>query len=200
MSSDVVGAARHWDVVALEAAARHERDARVCRRILALLHLARGCSVARTAGHYALGHSVLYGWIRRYDYEWLYVFGAVCPASGRSDGWIMPRANTQTLQVQLDSLRRSLSPDVHALLVLDGAGWHRSGALRTPPNLTLLGCRRTRPNSTRPKRCGASCATALPLQPRLPRPRRARCRAGRGLAAPERRHPAAAPPHQLQLD
>ena len=32
-----------------------------------MLHLARGCSVAQTAGQYALGHSVLYGWIRRYD-------------------------------------------------------------------------------------------------------------------------------------
>ncbi|GAC1461075.1 MAG: hypothetical protein PVSMB4_19870 [Ktedonobacterales bacterium] len=76
--------------------------------------------------------------MRQTDYEWLYLFGAVCPASGRSDGWIMPRANTQTMQVQLDSLGRTLPPDAQALLVLDGAGWHGSGTLRTPPNITLL--------------------------------------------------------------
>ncbi|GAC1461072.1 MAG: hypothetical protein PVSMB4_19860 [Ktedonobacterales bacterium] len=71
MSHDVVGVVKFWDMVALEAAARHEHDARVCRRILAMLHLARGYSVAQTAGQYALGQSVLYGWIRRYDAEGL---------------------------------------------------------------------------------------------------------------------------------
>jgi len=76
--------------------------------------------------------------VRQTDYEWLYLFGAVCPASGRSNGWIMPRADTYTMQLHLDSLSRSLQPEVHALLVLDGAGWHGSKALRVPDNLTLL--------------------------------------------------------------
>jgi transposase len=49
----------------------------------------------------------------------------------------MPRANAQALQAQLDELGRSLASDVHALLVLDGAGWHHSSALRVPDNLTL---------------------------------------------------------------
>lgn len=74
---------------------------------------------------------------RQTEYEWLYLFGAVCPASGQSNGWLMPNANTQTLQAQLDDLGRSLARDVHALLVLDGAGWHHSSALRVPDNLTL---------------------------------------------------------------
>jgi hypothetical protein len=74
---------------------------------------------------------------RQTEYEWLYLFGAVCPASGQSNCWIMPAANTQTLQAQLDELGRSLVSDVHALLVLDGAGWHHSTALRVPANLTL---------------------------------------------------------------
>jgi transposase len=67
MSHDVVGVAKHWDVAALTGAVRHERDARVCRRLLALRHLAQGHTVAQTAGHYALGKSVLYDWIRRFD-------------------------------------------------------------------------------------------------------------------------------------
>jgi transposase len=76
--------------------------------------------------------------VRQTDYEWLYLFSAVCPASGRSNAWIMPLANTVTMQFHLDSLSRSLAPDVHALLVLDGAGWHGATALRVPSNLTLL--------------------------------------------------------------
>ena len=69
MANDVVGAARGWDAHALETAARHERDGRVRGRILAMLHLARGHTVGQTAGRYALGKSVLYGWIRRHDGE-----------------------------------------------------------------------------------------------------------------------------------
>ena len=64
MSLDVVGVARGWDVRALEGAARRERDGRVRARILAMLHLARGHTVAQTAGHYALGNSVLYNWMK----------------------------------------------------------------------------------------------------------------------------------------
>ena len=76
--------------------------------------------------------------VRQTDYEWVYLFGAVCPASGQSNAWIMPQANTLTMQAQLDDLSRSLTKEVHALLVLDGAGWHVSRALRVPPNMTLL--------------------------------------------------------------
>lgn len=75
---------------------------------------------------------------RQTEYEWLYLFGAVCPASGQSNAWIMPAANAQTLQVQLDELSRNLHADCHMLLILDGAGWHKSQALRIPDNLTLL--------------------------------------------------------------
>ena len=50
----------------------------------------------------------------------------------------MPVANAQTLQVQLDELSRNLHADCHMLLILDGAGWHKSQALRIPDNLTLL--------------------------------------------------------------
>jgi hypothetical protein len=49
----------------------------------------------------------------------------------------MPATSTQTLQAQLDELGRSLASNVHALLVLDGAGWHHSTSLRVPANLTL---------------------------------------------------------------
>ena len=50
----------------------------------------------------------------------------------------MPAANAQALQIQLDELSRNLHADCHMLLILDGAGWHKSQALRIPDNLTLL--------------------------------------------------------------
>lgn len=50
----------------------------------------------------------------------------------------MPATNAQALQIQLDELSRNLHADCHMLLILDGAGWHKSQALRIPDNLTLL--------------------------------------------------------------
>lgn len=44
----------------------------------------------------------------------------------------MPAANAQALQIQLDELSRNLHADCHMLLILDGAGWHKSQALRIP--------------------------------------------------------------------
>lgn len=32
----------------------------------------------------------------------------------------------------------TLAPDEHAVMVLDGAGWHTSGALAVPDNITLV--------------------------------------------------------------
>jgi transposase len=71
---------------------------------------------------------------RQTEYHYVYLFGAVCPATGETNAWLMPVA----IQVQLDDLSRQLAANVHAVLVLDHAGWHITPALRVPDNLTLL--------------------------------------------------------------
>ena len=38
----------------------------------------------------------------------------------------------------LAEIARSAAPGAHALLILDGAGWHGSNALVVPDNLSLL--------------------------------------------------------------
>ena len=42
------------------------------------------------------------------------------------------------MQVFLDRFAETLRPDEHAVMVLDGAGWHGAGALVVPLNVTLL--------------------------------------------------------------
>lgn len=76
--------------------------------------------------------------IRQTQYKWIYLFGAVCPATGAANGWLMPRADTDTLNIQLNDLSEQVDPDVHVLLILDQAGWHGAKGLRIPANITLL--------------------------------------------------------------
>ncbi len=40
--------------------------------------------------------------------------------------------------VLLRGFSEQLAPDVHAALMIDGAGWHIAGALQVPNNITLV--------------------------------------------------------------
>lgn len=72
-------------------------------------------------------------------YRWAYLFGAVCPARGVGAGLVLPYANAEAMNLHLAEIAREVSPGAHAVLVLDGAGWHQTGgALRVPPNISLL--------------------------------------------------------------
>ena len=67
-----------------------------------------------------------------------YLFGAICPKRGTGAAVVMPRADTQAMQHHLDEIARRLAPKAHAVIVLDQAGWHTTGKLRVPENLSLL--------------------------------------------------------------
>ena len=52
---------------------------------------------------------------------------------------MLPKATAETTGLHLAEIGRNVAPGAHALLVLDGAGWHRSGKkLTVPDNITLL--------------------------------------------------------------
>lgn len=76
--------------------------------------------------------------IRQTQYDYLYVFSAVCPETGQASGLIAPNVNVGTMNAFLEQFSQELPPDVHAAMVLDRAGWHTSAALKVPPNITLV--------------------------------------------------------------
>ncbi len=76
--------------------------------------------------------------IRQTQYDYLYVFSAVCPQTGDASGLVTPHVNTDTMNAFLEQFSAELPPDVHAAMVLDRAGWHTAAALRVPGNVTLV--------------------------------------------------------------
>ena len=76
--------------------------------------------------------------IRQTQYEYLYVFSAVCPATGDASGLITPNVNTGVMNAFLEQFSAELPEDAHAAMVLDRAGWHTTTALRVPANVTLV--------------------------------------------------------------
>jgi transposase len=71
--------------------------------------------------------------------KWAYIFGAVCPARDTGAALVLPTANAKAMNLHLQEISSQVSPGAHAVLILDRAGWHRSGGkLRVPDNISLL--------------------------------------------------------------
>lgn len=50
----------------------------------------------------------------------------------------MPYCDTHAMQQHLAEIATQVEPGAHAVLLLDQAGWHLSGKLHVPKNITLL--------------------------------------------------------------
>lgn len=72
------------------------------------------------------------------DYEWSFLYGAVNPATGERFGLILPEVNLAMSQMFFERLSEHLGPDRHAVVVLDGAGWHGERCVAAAQNITLL--------------------------------------------------------------
>ena len=53
-------------------------------------------------------------------------------------GLVLPYADSAATGLHLAEISREVTPGAHAVVVLDGAGWHGAGDLAVPDNLTLL--------------------------------------------------------------
>ncbi len=62
--------------------------------------------------------------------------GAVSPMDGRFDSLMLPHVNAECMQAFLDEVAQRY-PINNIVIVLDGAGWHKSNALMLLENLKL---------------------------------------------------------------
>ena len=67
------------------------------------------------------------------------MFGAICPARGIGAALVLPFANAEMMNLHLAEISTTVTAGAHAVLTIDGAGWHQIGdKLRVPNNITLL--------------------------------------------------------------
>ena len=77
--------------------------------------------------------------VRDNGHDSAHLFGAMCPARGVAAAIVMPVMNTMAMNEHLKVISTKVAPSAHAVLVLDGAGWHQTGGkLILPDNITLL--------------------------------------------------------------
>ncbi|MGH2478735.1 MAG: IS630 family transposase [Ktedonobacteraceae bacterium] len=73
-------------------------------------------------------------------YQWMYVYAFVHPQSGRTSWFLLPSVNTEVFSQVLELFAQEVraGADTQILLVLDGAGWHKSASLSLPQDIQLL--------------------------------------------------------------
>ena len=76
--------------------------------------------------------------VKQTEYDYLWVVGAVCAETGQAEAILAPNLNTDVMNAFLREFADALAADVHAVLIWDGAGFHRSGKLQVPPNVSLI--------------------------------------------------------------
>lgn len=69
--------------------------------------------------------------------QYTYAYGAVSPVDGRFDSLILPQVNSACMQVFLDEIAARY-PNENVVMVLDGAGWHKSQEIELAENVRTL--------------------------------------------------------------
>ena len=51
---------------------------------------------------------------------------------------MLPFSNTAAMQIHLNEISRHVAPKAHGVVLMDRAGWHTTGKLNTPKNITII--------------------------------------------------------------
>ena len=91
-------------------------------------------------------------------YHNAYLFGAICPAHGKGAALMLPWADAQAMQMHLDEISRHVARKAHAVVLMDRAGWHTTGKLKVPKNLTIILLPSRAPELNPVEISGSTCA------------------------------------------
>lgn len=65
-----------------------------------------------------------------------YLYSSVDPSSGKNFTLLMPNVDTACMNVFLEELAEEIKEDF--ILIMDGAGWHKSKDLIVPKNIQII--------------------------------------------------------------
>ena len=66
------------------------------------------------------------------------MFGAVCPATGETEALIAPYVDQNIMSHHLEQISAKTKPGRHAVVIMDGAGWHQASLVEDISNVSIL--------------------------------------------------------------
>ena len=68
--------------------------------------------------------------------KWIY--GAVNSLNGEHFELILPRLDSENMQIFLDEFSKTLPSEIHAIIILDGSRAHKNNILKIPENISTI--------------------------------------------------------------
>ncbi len=75
---------------------------------------------------------------RQNGFKSAYFIGAVCPKTGDKHALLFDGMDSRVMNFYLEEFSLTLKKDVHVVMFVDGAGWHKADDLIVPKNLSLF--------------------------------------------------------------
>lgn len=76
--------------------------------------------------------------IKQQQFDYAYLFGAVCPRNGKTEALITPHVNKEAMTLHMEQISKATPEGRHAVVIMDGAGWHTFDTVQPFNNVTLI--------------------------------------------------------------
>lgn len=76
--------------------------------------------------------------VKQQQFEYAYLFGAVCPSTGRTEAILAPWVNKDIMRQHLELISAATGSGRHAVVIMDGAGWHTQDIVKDIPNVSIM--------------------------------------------------------------
>ncbi|WP_176463261.1 IS630 family transposase [Vibrio sp. 03_296] len=75
--------------------------------------------------------------VKQQQFEYAYLFGSVCPARGIGEAMVVPWVNKNIMVEHLKQLSTVTEKGRHAVVIMDGAGWHTNDIAEPFDNVSI---------------------------------------------------------------
>lgn len=76
--------------------------------------------------------------VRQQQFEYAYLFGAVCPSTGATEALIAPYIDMNIMREHLRLISLRTEDRHHAVIIVDGAAWHQEYLADEFENITII--------------------------------------------------------------
>ncbi|TMP63323.1 transposase, partial [Pseudoalteromonas sp. S1649] len=76
--------------------------------------------------------------VKQQQFDDGYLFGAVCPATGHTEALVSPFVNKEAMTQHMRQISHATPVGRHAVVIIDGAGWHTYDTAAEFKNLIKL--------------------------------------------------------------
>ncbi len=76
--------------------------------------------------------------VKQQQFEYAYLFGSVCVTNGASEAIVVPYVNKDIMRSHLQQISDKTPIDRHAIVIMDGAGWHTDDIAVEFTNLSII--------------------------------------------------------------